>query len=183
MSNTMFSYRVLEVFQDMQTGGGVNFTCDYKWSFSNYYGTVIGVKTYVPYIHFYFNDERNRFTGGPQEVGVWMDGSFDFAASPGGRDRISIDAASPQPRTGPGGGDNLLSVDNIRYSPVLNLPLCELVSVGILRLETATLEMLRCWKYLAASRGGPKSKGGLGEFPTSGYRLSYPPARNPCGSG
>ncbi|KPM43308.1 hypothetical protein AK830_g3263 [Neonectria ditissima] len=121
MSDNMFRYRLLEVFQNMRTCGGVKFACDYNWLFSNYYETVINGTTYVPYVRFYFNNElvSNRFPVGPEEVGVWMDGSFEFTSSPNGRDRIWIDASSPQPRTGPGGGDNFLSVDNIRCSPVL----------------------------------------------------------------
>ncbi|KAI8712811.1 hypothetical protein NCS52_01380300 [Fusarium sp. LHS14.1] len=73
-------------------------------------------RTYVPYLRFYHNNDLvgNRYPKGESQVGHWLSGSFTFTTSAGGWDRIWIDAASPQPPTGEGSGDNALSIDNIQ---------------------------------------------------------------------
>ncbi|KAL2673695.1 hypothetical protein Neosp_012138 [[Neocosmospora] mangrovei] len=116
-SYNMIDNNLLEMYQDVYTSGGITYTCTYNWYFDNYYETTYkNGRTYVPYLRFYHNNDLvgNRYPTGESQVGHWLSGSFTFTTSAGGWDRIWIDAASPQPPTGEGSGDNALSIDNIQ---------------------------------------------------------------------
>ncbi|RSM03300.1 hypothetical protein CEP52_007480 [Fusarium oligoseptatum] len=116
-SYNMVDNNLLEMYQDVYTSGGITYTCTYNWYFDNYYETTYkNGKTYVPYLRFYQNNDLigNRYPTGEDQVGDWLSGSITFTTSEGGYDRIWIDAASPQPPTGEGSGDNALSIDNIQ---------------------------------------------------------------------
>lgn len=115
-SFTMVDNNLLEMYQVIRTSQVGNYRCTYNWYFDHYYETTYRNNiTYVPYLRFYHDDELvgNRWPVGDWQTGDWLSGSFEFTSSESGKDTIWVDAASPQPRYGEGGGPNYLSLDNI----------------------------------------------------------------------
>ncbi|KAF7560150.1 hypothetical protein G7046_g3994 [Stylonectria norvegica] len=117
-SNNMFDNDLLEFYQDMQTCGGVDFVCSYRWLYTSTYETeYTDGYTYVPYVRVYINDDlfSNR-RGDYNPVNEWNYAQFYYTSSDDGKDRWWFDAASPQARNGTDGGSNYLSIDQVRCS-------------------------------------------------------------------
>ncbi|KAI5456636.1 hypothetical protein BGZ63DRAFT_467833 [Mariannaea sp. PMI_226] len=108
-SDGMIDNNLLELYQDIYTIGGTPYRCTYNWWFDQYLTT----EDYVPYLRIWFNNDviGNRYPTSAAQTGVWMSGQFYFTSSPGGVDRIWIDAASPQPASD---GYNHFQIDNIQ---------------------------------------------------------------------
>ncbi|KAM7193994.1 hypothetical protein V8F33_007500 [Rhypophila sp. PSN 637] len=115
-TGNMFNNNLFEMRQTlMGTQPGTEYNCRYDWHFTNHYETLYtNGNTYVPYVHVYINNDLydNSTPQPPRSPGVWYTTEFSFVSS-SGSDILWFDCASPQARTGPGGGSNFLSLDNV----------------------------------------------------------------------
>jgi hypothetical protein len=110
----MYNNNLFEMKQLLNGVAGTTYTCHYDWLFTNYYATLYkDGYTYVPYVHIYINNDiyDNVTPEPPNLPGQWYTSTFTFTSS--GSDTLWFDCASPQARTGPGGGANYLSLDNV----------------------------------------------------------------------
>ncbi|OIW30689.1 hypothetical protein CONLIGDRAFT_630639 [Coniochaeta ligniaria NRRL 30616] len=113
-TGNMYNNNLFEMRQLLNGVSGTTYTCHYDWLFTNYYATQYrDGNTYVPYIHVYMNDVifDNVTPEPPNTPGQWYTSTFTFTSS--GGDTLWFDCASPQARTGSGGGANYLSLDNV----------------------------------------------------------------------